>query len=587
MRNKSDNRKTPRRSFIRTITGAAALYLLLLIVTLSVIARSTSLALKESASNVLMQTAGSSTSVLDQIFTAHERALSTLLQHQTDLNSLSDRNGIKSSVAAQNILREMENLTYANEDIQELIVYDFESETYLEKHTTAFSYVDIDKIREYFISQVIETDTTSRRDWYPVSANGRNFFVQYYLNRKRMLAAVIPVDRWINRIGVPENAAVAAVSRQGELIGLKDAGGVFSDIMPEELLTYASGKVGTDWTYDRKLLVNVQSIAGGTVTLLTGMQAGTVQGNFGTAQMLILFLVITAILMVVLLALYANRVLLVPFKNLLEAMERIVQGEQDYRLPSNAQTREFETVQNSFNYMMDTIVNLRLKSYEDRIQFDEATLKYVQLQIRPHFFLNALTTIHSMSFQNRGEEIREYIEYLSRNVRYLFKAGLHTVPLSEEITHVRDYIAMQNMLYPDCVFDFIDIDPSVSDYQVPQLLLHTMLENTYKHAVAVDTLTSILIHAQEENYKGEIMCHITVEDDGTGYPEEFLEQMEQGNVKVREDGHGIGLWNLKTTLSLMYRRDDLISFSNREPHGSRADMWIPRRAQRQSSVWKL
>jgi hypothetical protein len=36
----------------------------------------------------------------------------------------------------------------------------------------------------------------------------------------------------------------------------------------------------------------------------------------------------------------------------------------------------------------------------------------------------------------------------------------------------------------------------------------------------------------------------------------------------------------------MYRKDDLIEFSNKEPHGSRVDMWIPKRVKRQSSVWK-
>jgi sensor histidine kinase YesM len=117
--------------------------------------------------------------------------------------------------------------------------------------------------------------------------------------------------------------------------------------------------------------------------------------------------------------------------------------------------------------------------------------------------------------------------------------------------------------------------------------VHTILENIYKHAVSVDKLTSILISAKTEDRGGEQMCHITIEDDGEGYPEEFLKQVESGDVRVQENGHGVGLWNMKKTLELMYKRDDLIEFTNKEPHGSSTNIWIPKRAKRQSTVWKL
>ena len=125
----------------------------------------------------------------------------------------------------------------------------------------------------------------------------------------------------------------------------------------------------------------------------------------------------------------------------------------------------------------------------------------------------------------------------------------------------------------------------MEEYPVPQLLIHTILENIYKHAVSVDHLTSVLVSAKMEPHGEEEMCHIIVEDDGVGFPEEFLKEVQAGKVQVKENGHGVGLWNLKKTLSLMYRRDDLIEFSNKEPHGSRVDMWIPKRVKRQSSLW--
>ena len=51
------NKISSKRSFIRTITAAAVIYLLLMILTLSVIARSIYSSLKDSAADILKQTA--------------------------------------------------------------------------------------------------------------------------------------------------------------------------------------------------------------------------------------------------------------------------------------------------------------------------------------------------------------------------------------------------------------------------------------------------------------------------------------------------------------------------------------------------
>ena len=60
-------------------------------------------------------------------------------------------------------------------------------------------------------------------------------------------------------------------------------------------------------------------------------------------------------------------------------------------------------------------------------------LRSIKLQIRPHFFLNALTTISSLSRQKKFSEINNYITSLSKNIRYMFRAGFHTVSVKEEV----------------------------------------------------------------------------------------------------------------------------------------------------------
>ena len=67
--------------------------------------------------------------------------------------------------------------------------------------------------------------------------------------------------------------------------------------------------------------------------------------------------------------------------------------------------------------MMNVIVNLRIRAYDEKIQLMDTQMKYFQMQLKPHFFLNALTTIYSMSYQKRNEDIRTYIDALTKQVR--------------------------------------------------------------------------------------------------------------------------------------------------------------------------
>lgn len=101
--------------------------------------------------------------------------------------------------------------------------------------------------------------------------------------------------------------------------------------------------------------------------------------------------------------------------------------------------------------------------------------------------MNALTTIYSMSYQGRNEDIRTYIDALTKTVRYMFKGGLRLVPLKEETQNLENYFEMQQLRYPDCVFWYFDMEEEAMSWKIPQMLLHTFVENEYKYAVKLTT----------------------------------------------------------------------------------------------------
>lgn len=581
---KRHSKEQSSKSFVHEIQIRLIFFFFLLIIILIAIYTNERETLENNSAHTMAHLALVGEKSLDQVLTDNEQSLTTILRDNINVQNLSSDDETVRSVASQKLLNTMLSAE-GSDNIRYLLIYDRTQGIYLSRHDNGedVSYSDELSIKNYVVNLGNSDVVNAAAKWYWVNINNHGYLVRLYMNRKRIIGALIPDTYCQHVLKIANLQNVILTDSQNAVIWQTGESDVESQTIPLTGVSLDSAV----WTKGNNWYVYGIASEKGNFRLFNAMTKSQVLGGWQAQQILIIILVVSAILLISVISETLRDKLYRPMQNLLQAMEKVKNGENSVRLPQVSNSSEFSLINNGFNSMMDTITNLRFKSYEERIQFDEATLKYVQLQIRPHFFLNALTTIHSMSYQNRNEDIREYIERLSKNVRYLFKGGLHTVPLSEEITHIKDYISMQDMQYPGSVFDFIEISDKVKNYQIPQLLLHTLVENIYKHAVSVDHLTSILISAKEDDYKGEKMCHITVEDDGAGYPSDFLEQMSKGEIKVKPDGHGIGLWNLKVTLSLMYRRDDLITFSNKSPHGSSTEIWIPRRAKRQSSVWKL
>ena len=129
---------------------------------------------------------------------------------------------------------------------------------------------------------------------------------------------------------------------------------------------------------------------------------------------------------------YIHREIHRPLDHLMQTIQEIEDGDYKQRAEEDYHTEELQRLTQAFNRMMNVIVNLRIRAYDEKIQLMDTQMKYFQMQLKPHFFLNALITIYSMSYQKRNEDIRTYIDALTKTVRYMFKGGLRLVLLKEE-----------------------------------------------------------------------------------------------------------------------------------------------------------
>lgn len=295
-----------------------------------------------------------------------------------------------------------------------------------------------------------------------------------------------------------------------------------------------------------------------------------------SAHVILLFVVILGMLAFDLY--YGRRTrqeLLIPMEDMTRDMRRIQEGQLELRISTRSDSVEFRTLVESFNRLVDEIVHLKIDSYEKQLALMDTEQKYIRLQIKPHFFLNAMSTIVGLNRAGRSEAIETYINALSKNIRYMFASGLHTVPLQEEIRHVENYFEMQELKYPDEVLYFMDVDDEVKDWPIPQMLIHTLVENEYKYAVAAGHQTMVLIKVEKVRWQKEDMLCIQVEDDGKGYPEEVLDAINKGSGAPRTDGTRVGLASIRRLLELMYDRENLFVLTNVEPHGAMSRAYIP------------
>lgn len=267
--------------------------------------------------------------------------------------------------------------------------------------------------------------------------------------------------------------------------------------------------------------------------------------------------------------------LILPMGEMVEDMKKMEAGDYEHRVSEDSGTREFAMLARTFNKLMDEIIHLKIQFYEKKLALGEAEQRYIRLQIRPHFFLNAMTTIMSLSAKGKNAEIEIYINALSKNIRYMFSSGLHTVTVKEELRHVENYFEMQELRYPECLFYYISLPEELEEWRIPQMLIHTLVENEYKYAVSQEGALMVLIKVSTEVHDGEEMLLLEVEDDGKGYPEEVLAYMNRDSTLHRQDGTRVGLWSIKRLLELMYDRKDLIELSNVQPHGAMNRIYIP------------
>lgn len=259
-----------------------------------------------------------------------------------------------------------------------------------------------------------------------------------------------------------------------------------------------------------------------------------------------------------------------PVKSISDAMGDLGDLTQLQKIPEQAPVEEIHHLETTVNKLLQDVVYSHMQLYATELQKKGQELRMLRSQLRPHFFLNAITTVSAMTYQNRGEEIRDYLVRLSAFLRYILASEDPVSTVEEELSCLENYLLLQETRYPGRLLWFREEAEEIKNCPIPRFLLLTVGENAVKYGMQSDEILQIFIQCTKQ----ENCILLAVEDNGPGFTPEQLAYYSQPELPESTEDH-IGLSNIKRTLSLQYGRRDLMQVSGAIPRGARVEIRIP------------
>jgi signal transduction histidine kinase len=124
------------------------------------------------------------------------------------------------------------------------------------------------------------------------------------------------------------------------------------------------------------------------------------------------------------------------------------------------------------------------RALEMQVLAREAELKSLRAQLDPHFLFNSLNSVAAL-IGNDTQAARQMCFLMAQFFRKsLTLARERAIPLSEEITLVETFLAIERVRFGDRLRTKFDVAEDVRHVAVPPLMLQPLVENAVHHGVA-------------------------------------------------------------------------------------------------------
>lgn len=220
-------------------------------------------------------------------------------------------------------------------------------------------------------------------------------------------------------------------------------------------------------------------------------------------------------------------------------------------------------------YLINTVENFR-KAEIENLRWEalrtETELNRLKSQLNPHFMFNAMNVIRALVDENpvRSKDAITQLSGLLRNTLHFGRQKF--ISLGQELEVVRDYLSLESARMEERLRIEWAIDPASEPFEVPPLMLQTLVENCIKHGIS------------KLPEGGTVLIKTSLGDAGL-------------NIQLENSGHydstlkpesGFGLRNSIERLQLLYGDAARLHIRNSGNHSVLTEVFIPKTRNHES-----
>ncbi len=264
-----------------------------------------------------------------------------------------------------------------------------------------------------------------------------------------------------------------------------------------------------------------------------------------------------------------------PISILADKMENVLNKRDQhdrYRISDiniNTDSKEIDILYGSINKMISEINQYMAESLEQVRRTEQAELKVLQEQIKPHFLYNTLYAIMAMADANEDYQVVEAVETLAFFYRKFLSNGQETVTVEDEIDIVKNYIKLIKYRYGDLFDEEFEVDEDLKKVEVIKLILQPLVENSVYHGIREKGEHGLIRISVIKN-SGKV--HFKVYDTGMGMNNEQIKKLLSGENQ-KSFGFKGTIDRIKNFYN--YDKDDIVCIRSVEGEFCEVDIMIP------------
>ena len=202
--------------------------------------------------------------------------------------------------------------------------------------------------------------------------------------------------------------------------------------------------------------------------------------------------------------------------------------------------------------------------YNASLKYDaiiyEIELNKLKSQLNPHFIFNALNSIRALVDEDprRSKQAITQLSNILRNSLIMNKRKL--IDFKDEIKTVTDYLDLEAIRFEERLKVEMDISQEADSYQVPPLMIQTLVENGIKHGVSTLTQGGMIgVKAWEEDE------HLIIQIRNSG---QYINGTDLMNS-------GYGIENTQQRLNLIFGKSASFRIGNEDDSTVLTEIAIP------------